>query len=246
MTTITNNKQCGICADCVPQINGGSGFNNCAEAHAAQMAEDKVMDNKLTGLGANHPANGPLTTERLGHVRDVLHRNLKYSNGGSMDYIIADAVKAIDELLAGRKAEPVAYIGINMLKDMRDECRQSGRVWINDTGLGDCIPLYTAPPVPVITDELIDRIVVPLSSDGLDEEKHHCEWHLYHDRERIRKTLREYFLAPTTPDGYALVPLKPTKEMLLASEDERGADWQYSVDIWDSMCRAAMFNGGKS
>ena len=80
-----------------------------------------ITNNKLTGLGENHPANGPLTTERLGHVRDVLHRNLKYSNGGSMDYIIADAVKAIDELLAGRKAEPVAYIGINMLKDMRDE-----------------------------------------------------------------------------------------------------------------------------
>ncbi|MEB0898334.1 hypothetical protein [Citrobacter portucalensis] len=27
---ISNNKQCGICADCVPQIDGGSGCNNCA------------------------------------------------------------------------------------------------------------------------------------------------------------------------------------------------------------------------
>lgn len=44
MTTITNNKQCGICADCVPQIDGGSGFNNCAEAHAAQMAEEAEMN----------------------------------------------------------------------------------------------------------------------------------------------------------------------------------------------------------
>lgn len=44
------------------------------------------------------------------------------------------------------------------------------------------------------------------------------------------------------PDGYALVPLKPTKDMLTAAEDERGADWQYAVDIWDSMCRAAMLN----
>ncbi|MEL5431686.1 DUF551 domain-containing protein [Serratia nevei] len=58
---------------------------------------------------------------------------------------------------------------------------------------------------PVITDEAIDRIVVPLSPDGLDEEKHHCEWHLYHDRERIRKELREYFAAPpapAVPDGW--------------------------------------------
>lgn len=52
--------------------------------------------------------------------------------------------------------------------------------------------------------------------------------------------------SPVIPDGYVLVPLKPTKEMLQASENERGADWQYSVDIWDSMCRAAMLNGGKS
>ncbi len=59
--------------------------------------------------------------------------------------------------------------------------------------------LFTAPAAPEITDEAIDRIVVPLSPDGLDEEKHHCEWHLYHDRERIRKELREYFAAPPAP-----------------------------------------------
>ncbi len=32
--------QCGICANCVPQVNGGSGFSNCADAHAAQIEED--------------------------------------------------------------------------------------------------------------------------------------------------------------------------------------------------------------
>ncbi|EOG7023728.1 hypothetical protein ACV8TO_06000 [Citrobacter freundii] len=43
---MTNNKgYCGICTNCVPQINGGSGFSNCEEAHAAQMAEDKAMTN---------------------------------------------------------------------------------------------------------------------------------------------------------------------------------------------------------
>lgn len=31
--------QCGICAECVPQINGGSGFSNCAEAHAAEICQ---------------------------------------------------------------------------------------------------------------------------------------------------------------------------------------------------------------
>ncbi|EMU1126930.1 hypothetical protein WM508_004840 [Citrobacter koseri] len=152
MTTITNNKQCGICADCVPQINGGSGFNNCAEAHAAQMAEDKVMDNKLTGLGANHPANGPLTTERLDHVRDVLQRNLQYSNGGSMDYIIADAVKAIDELLEMRKAEPVAWTEKCEISNM-----QATGLYLRgfpDNSQGRDIALYTAPPAAVVPDEM--------------------------------------------------------------------------------------------
>ncbi|EDW2792564.1 hypothetical protein H3N91_003295 [Salmonella enterica] len=47
---MTNNKQCGICANCVPQIGGGSGFNNCEEVHAAQMAEGREMSNKLTNI----------------------------------------------------------------------------------------------------------------------------------------------------------------------------------------------------
>ncbi|WP_275146860.1 hypothetical protein [Citrobacter freundii] len=42
------NGWCGICADCAPQINGGSGFKNCAEAHDAQLAEDIGMNKRLT------------------------------------------------------------------------------------------------------------------------------------------------------------------------------------------------------
>lgn len=83
-----------------------------------------MTNNKLTGLGANHPANGPLTIERLHQLRDAFLRTLQYSNGGRMDYIIADAVKAIDELLEARMAEPMA-------------CG-----WKHQ-------PLYTAPPAPV-------------------------------------------------------------------------------------------------
>ncbi|EAA7948179.1 hypothetical protein KPL88_000646 [Salmonella enterica] len=42
--TINNltDGDCGICANCAPQINGGSGFKNCAEAHAAQLEEDEM------------------------------------------------------------------------------------------------------------------------------------------------------------------------------------------------------------
>lgn len=112
-----------------------------------------MTNNKLTGLGANHPANSPLTIERLGHVRDVLQRNLQYSNGGSMDYIIADAVKAIDELLEGRKVEPVAWTDEEELRDVRrvgfGEMFSVEPISPN-ADMCRVIPLYTAPTAPVV------------------------------------------------------------------------------------------------
>lgn len=48
-----NNKQCGICADCAPQIGGGSGFNNCEEAYAAmnnEPTDDRISNATLIRL----------------------------------------------------------------------------------------------------------------------------------------------------------------------------------------------------
>lgn len=118
-----------------------------------------MTNNKLTGLGADHPANGPLTTERLIHIRDVLQRKLKYSNGGSMDYIIADAVKAIDELLEVRKAEPVAYIRSAHKPDgscFADGIHPTHRhqrlplSTLQDGCYWKVTPLYAAPPAPAV------------------------------------------------------------------------------------------------
>ena len=58
---------------------------------------------------ANHPANGPLTAERIERVREQLQHSLAYSNGGDMAYVIADAIKGLGELLVSKEAasEPV-------------------------------------------------------------------------------------------------------------------------------------------
>ena len=101
-----------------------------------------ITNNKLTGLGTDHPANSPLTTERLHQLRDAFLRTLQYSNGGSMDYIIADAVKAIDELLAGRKAEPVAFINGAWTLVYYRPPKEAG------LKIGD--KLYAAQPAPVV------------------------------------------------------------------------------------------------
>lgn len=54
---------------------------------------------------ANHPANNRLTDKRLFRVRDALQRTLTYKNGSTQDYVTADAIKALDELLKCRKAD---------------------------------------------------------------------------------------------------------------------------------------------
>lgn len=151
-----------------------------------------ITNNKLTGLGENHPANGPLTTERLTHVRDVLHRNLKYSNGGSMDYIIADAVKAIDELLEGRNAEPVAWLWTNERLDKQSVSLTDPADDENTLDAMACgwkhQPLYTAPPAPVepLTDEQIDDV---LDSRG------NILYVIADKRERLRMFAREILRA---------------------------------------------------
>ncbi|MEB6632759.1 hypothetical protein [Kluyvera cryocrescens] len=96
----------------------------------------------------NHPANGPLTVDRIIRVRDALQRSIQYQNGGDMAYVIADAIKGLEELLVSREAacEPVAYTDPRALSNF--EARSATREWMwarSDSGL---IPLYTAQAIP--------------------------------------------------------------------------------------------------
>ncbi|WP_223883181.1 hypothetical protein [Kluyvera sichuanensis] len=112
---------------------------------------------------ANHPANSPLTGERIERVIEALESSLQYRNGSSMDHFIADAVKGLRELRESREAVPVAwrYRYVHTPKseehgshfttdwvfcDSEDECNPS-----------DCFErqaLYAAPPSPVVPDML--------------------------------------------------------------------------------------------
>lgn len=171
-----------------------------------------------------------LTTETLNLWRNNAEITAGETAEDDPEHIAAKAILALTaELLANREAQPVAWrhddgpfagIAITRAKSVADSWMAKG--WT-------VTPLYTAPPAPEITDEAIDRIVVPLSPDGLDEEKYPCEWHLYHDRERIRKELREYFAAPQISSADA----EP-------NEIEIGHDsYPGYVAGWNA-CRAAM------
>ncbi|HGY5109411.1 hypothetical protein [Citrobacter europaeus] len=60
--------QCGICVNCVPQVGGGSGFTNCADAHAAEAAGDKMQFTKeqLIGYARNHIKHAEWLAEKFG------------------------------------------------------------------------------------------------------------------------------------------------------------------------------------
>lgn len=69
-----------------------------------------MANNQLTGLGVSHPANGPLTVKRIERVIETLQRSIQYQNDGDMAYVIADAIKGLEELLVIRKTSPVPIV----------------------------------------------------------------------------------------------------------------------------------------
>ena len=97
----------------------------------------------------NHPAHGPLSNYRLHRIREILGKAAAQSDGGNIGYAMSDAVKAIDELLAGRKAEPVGYYRKG----------SDGFYFASPTEQRPgTIPLYTAPPAPVDNDDLREAV----------------------------------------------------------------------------------------
>lgn len=63
-------------------------------------------------MNDNHPANRPLTVDRIIRLIIELRRSLEYQNGGDMAYVIADAIKGLEELLVSREAEMVLPDGL--------------------------------------------------------------------------------------------------------------------------------------
>ncbi|MDM3127286.1 hypothetical protein [Citrobacter sp. CK204] len=193
----------------------------------------------------NHPANGPLTIDRLTNVRDVLQRKLKYSNGGSFDYIIADAVKAIDELLAGRKAEPVAWryrtTDINGNPNPRWSFSEEASL------MGLYQPLYTAPPAPV------DNTFIPKNLDralgvvgvALPESKEEFNFQIERWIQRLIDRVIRYsdeFKEQPAP----VVPPEQNWEELCRQHPDMSIGDAIIRAAWWNLCRAAMLQGDKS
>ena len=51
-------------------------------------------------MTTNHPANGPVSLDRLHQIREILSKAAAQSDGGNLGYAMADAVKVIDRVIA--------------------------------------------------------------------------------------------------------------------------------------------------
>ena len=88
----------------------------------------------------NHPAHGPVSLDRLHQIREILSKAAAQSDGGNLGYAMADAVKVINGAIAAFGAEPVGTF-------------RKGPCGYYPSFHEDAVPLYAAPPVPVVPDE---------------------------------------------------------------------------------------------
>nr|WP_233617160.1 DUF551 domain-containing protein [Citrobacter werkmanii] len=112
----------------------------------------------------NHPANGPVSLERLHQIREILSKAAAQSDGGNLGYAMADAVKVINGAIAAFGAEPVAWKsffrltgqpGSDFEKIFENREAMDTVVSLHERGGFNVTvtPLYTAPPAPAVDSE---------------------------------------------------------------------------------------------
>jgi len=94
-------------------------------------------------MKTNHPANGPVSLDRLHQISEILSKAAAQSDGGNLGYAMADAVKVINGVIAEFDAEPVAYLYSESFERVHVE----GEL----TDAPGCdMPVYSATPAPVV------------------------------------------------------------------------------------------------
>ncbi|HCC4463055.1 TPA: DUF551 domain-containing protein [Citrobacter freundii] len=108
----------------------------------------------------NHPAHGPVSLDRLHQIREILSKAAAQSDGGNLGYAMADAVKVINGAIAAFGAEPVGTF-------------RKGPCGYHPSFHEDAVPLYAAPPAPVVLEELLSAMEEVLRIS----DRNHEAWH---------------------------------------------------------------------
>lgn len=187
----------------------------------------------------NHPAHGPLSDYRLHCIREILGKAAAQRDGGNLGYAMSDAVKAFDELLEVRKAEPVAFINGAWTLVYYRPPKESG------LKIGD--KLYTAPPAPV------DNTFIPKNLDralgvvgvALPESKEEFNFQIERWIQRLIDRVIRYsdeFKEQPAP----VVPPEQNWEELCRQHPDMSIGDAIIRAAWWNLCRAAMLQGDKS
>ncbi|TKU63355.1 hypothetical protein [Citrobacter sp. wls711] len=161
-------------------------------------------------MTTNHPAHGPVSLDRLHQISEILSKAAAQSDGGNLGYAMADAVKVIDGAIAAFGAEPVLYAAEETLAYAR-----MGELHLKclSQPMGDAvIPLYTAPPAPVVPPKIEpDYEVIKAILPTANPDFYACcvaadMWNA------CRAAMLQSGNSPVTPDGWDLVPKRLTAE----------------------------------
>ncbi len=213
--------------------------------------DGKAMTN-FTKDPSTHPANGPLSVERLLRVRDELAAAAKRSDGGNLGYMMADAAKAIYELLDLRKAgqEPVYQV----LGDgsWTDYSKQQLEDLLESKPSTLFRVAYAAPQLPqpaVMTTDYSRFLSDVMTAAGL----------LSHGKrdKALATSLSEYCVAErmrmdapcraaplqgaepvshpyTLRDGWVAVPVEPTEDMIIAGFEAELREEFRAPEAWEA------------
>ena len=143
-------------------------------------------------MTTNHPANGPVSLDRLHQISEILSKASAQSDGGNLGYAMADAVKVIDSAIAAFGAEPVAWTEKCEITNMH-----ATGLYLRgfpDNSHGRDIALYTAPPAPVVPEEISMSSLLPVMSDRLEAVGYVNGWNA------CRAAILQAGNSPVTPD----------------------------------------------
>ena len=149
----------------------------------------------------NHPANGPVSLDRLHQIREILSNAAVQSDGGNLGYAMADAVKVIDGAIAEFGSEPVAWrwSHLNQWHVTNDEERARDLSWDSVK----VTPLYTAPPAPIVSDDLLSMAASAIE-DLLEHTDPSTSYYsgVWADVPgKLRSAMLQAGNSPVTPDG---------------------------------------------
>lgn len=148
----------------------------------------------------NHPANGPVSLDRLHQISEILSKASAQSDGGNLGYAMADAVKVIDVAIAAFGAEPVA----DVVSWNREGEERTCDIRLRRFDLAPGPLFAVAQPAPVVPEEMYWQDAPVEGSTRASA--YATGWNA------CRAAMLQAGNSPVTPDGLALVPKRLTAE----------------------------------